>query len=540
MGKTERFLPYKEAEAFTRQLGLKGRRDWYKYCSLGKRPSNMSFNPDRTYKNKGWTDWHRWLNTSAQKFLPYEEAEKIIRGLGIKTFKKWVEYCRDGDRPSNIPASPNIVYKNKGWINWYKWLNVSGQKFLPYKEAEAFVRQLGFKNCRDWHKYCSLGKRPSDVPSAPEKTYKNKGWVDWNAWLGVSNKIYGKKYALNEDYFNKWTYNMAYVLGLWFADGNICGNRFSIILHKKDKYLLENILEDMGANRPLYRHDNCFLIGIENSRLVGGIIKRGGTPAKSLTCKFPKVPKKYLSDFIRGLWDGDGTVFLEKLSGRYHSSFSSGSKRFIYKLDSVLSDNIKDFKSGVYRKVHLTGFGHKFKKESVYYELVVGTNNTCRLRDFMYKNVAGKLVMKRKQERFMNSGKVNLANKDRKYLDYKKAAKIVRSWGLKSKKQWSKYYRSHKIDPRIPITPQSVYAKQWQGWQIWLGYTHSFDSFKKVRSAVRKLKIIRRKQWRSYCRLIKDLKIPFDPERVYKKEGWLGWDDWFGRTKSNKKAKKTA
>ena len=60
--------------------------------------------------------------------------------------------------------------------------------FLPYEEAEAFVRKLGLKSQCDWYKYCKSGKKPENIPSHPEKTYKGKGWNGWGDWLGTGRK----------------------------------------------------------------------------------------------------------------------------------------------------------------------------------------------------------------------------------------------------------------------------------------------------------------------------------------------------------------
>jgi hypothetical protein len=46
---------------------------------------------------------------------------------------------------------------------------------------------------------------------------------------------------------------MAYVLGLWWADGCIYGGKmFDITLHNKDKYILKRIAEELQYEGPLY------------------------------------------------------------------------------------------------------------------------------------------------------------------------------------------------------------------------------------------------------------------------------------------------
>ena len=57
--------------------------------------------------------------------------------------------------------------------------------FLPFEEAREFVRSLGLKSSIEWSEYCKSGKRPNNIPSAPSKVYKNKGWKGMGDWLGT-------------------------------------------------------------------------------------------------------------------------------------------------------------------------------------------------------------------------------------------------------------------------------------------------------------------------------------------------------------------
>jgi len=65
---------------------------------------------------------------------------------------------------------------------------------------------------------------------------------------------------------------------------------------------------------------------------------------KSLTSIFPKVPAKYLPDYIRGLWDGDGCIYFNNHQKSFQSVFVSGSRIFIKKLLLCLKNNIVGFR----------------------------------------------------------------------------------------------------------------------------------------------------------------------------------------------------
>ena len=45
--------------------------------------------------------------------------------------------------------------------------------------------------------------------------------------------------------------------------------------------------------------------------------------------QFPNVPDELVRHFIRGCWDGDGTVYIDKLKRKISAGFVSGSQDFL-------------------------------------------------------------------------------------------------------------------------------------------------------------------------------------------------------------------
>jgi len=128
---------------------------------------------------------------------------------------------------------------------------------LPFDEALSVVRseviKYGVSNQKKWFQYCRAGLKPRNIPSHPSHTYRNKGWVSYGHWLG-NNHVQGcpRKHRVNESFFKTWSHDMAYILGFWFADGNIgrfknTGYHFKITQHKNDAYILSSILNRMNA-----------------------------------------------------------------------------------------------------------------------------------------------------------------------------------------------------------------------------------------------------------------------------------------------------
>ena len=164
----ERFLPFDEARKFVRSLGLKTTAEWEQYSSSGKRPKNIPSWPAKTYKKdfKGLSDW---LGLPERRFLPFTQARKYVREN--MTGRDWWEWSKT-HRPSNIPSRPHIVYRDKGWKGWADWFGGNKNRFLPYKKAKALVGTLGIKRKEEWDILCKKGKKPHRIPTCPEKYYK--------------------------------------------------------------------------------------------------------------------------------------------------------------------------------------------------------------------------------------------------------------------------------------------------------------------------------------------------------------------------------
>jgi len=50
-------------------------------------------------------------------FLPFEEAEELVRKEGLKSGEEWWEWCRDEHRPDNhsLHSTQDV---GKGWVSW--------------------------------------------------------------------------------------------------------------------------------------------------------------------------------------------------------------------------------------------------------------------------------------------------------------------------------------------------------------------------------------------------------------------------------------
>lgn len=193
--KSETKIGWQEARAFARTLGLKNRKEWYVYCKSGQKPASIIWRPDITYKNNGWVSWGDWLGTNFistryRKYKSFEEARELARSLSLKGVQEWQRYAKSNSRPQNISSNPSLTYKGKGWVSWGNFLGTNrGSKrsrvFMEFAEARSFTQSLRLNNCKEWKVYCKSINRPTDLPTNPDKIYKDKGWISWKDFLGI-------------------------------------------------------------------------------------------------------------------------------------------------------------------------------------------------------------------------------------------------------------------------------------------------------------------------------------------------------------------
>jgi hypothetical protein len=122
---------------------------------------------------------------------------------------------------------------------------------------------------------------------------------------------------------------------------------------------------------------------ISSPETVFGRPSLGLSPNKSLTIQFPKMPVSVARHFIRGCWDGDGSVYIDRRTGNVCASFVSGSYDFI---------------QGMVKELNGLGFStrtiHRYHK-SFYFRF---TGNECvKLYHFLYDGVPGDMYLSRKR-----------------------------------------------------------------------------------------------------------------------------------------------
>ena len=194
-----KYYSYDEAKKIVKSYNIKTGREFKDWHTKTK-PKHIPYHPERAYKAE-WTNIYDFLGISEkeskkylsdkkrEKWLSYDEAKKIVIKLKLKSNKEWKTFYKTNSI-SNIPSTPNKVYKGDGWISWADFLgtnNVYAGNFLPFNEAHSFILKQNIFvkdklwNC--WNDWSKSGSRPANIPANPNKVYRNDGWISMLHWL---------------------------------------------------------------------------------------------------------------------------------------------------------------------------------------------------------------------------------------------------------------------------------------------------------------------------------------------------------------------
>ncbi len=144
-------------------------------------------------------------------------------------------------------------------------------------------------------------------------------------------------YYMDEPFLDKWSPELAWLLGLLFADGHIGTDRSRTMLTAKDTKFLEQVRDLLKSNfRIEYAATTPQLI-INRMDRVEKFERYGITKSKTYTATFPFVPIEFIHHFVRGFLDGDGCI---SIRGNHEVSigFEISSKSFADSLFIIIQE----------------------------------------------------------------------------------------------------------------------------------------------------------------------------------------------------------
>jgi predicted DNA-binding protein YlxM (UPF0122 family) len=219
---------------------------------------------------------------------------------------------------------------------------------------------------------------------------------------GIERIVVPESPEIDEWFFKYWSNEMAYVLGVIYTDGNLfCDRRqriYRFSLTQKEPELLNKVLKMMRCNAKIYYRQtgSLYFFNVHHPETYSDLIKLGLLQAKSKTMEFPNVPPEFVRHFIRGCWDGDGSIYIS--GGKLGASYVCGSLKFI---------------QGLVQELHKAGI-HQIKppygrfpliihqgKRSKYYDIKIrGRKSLDKLFNYFYDGVDESMYLERKFKTF--------------------------------------------------------------------------------------------------------------------------------------------
>jgi len=207
--------------------------------------------------------------------------------------------------------------------------------------------------------------------------------------LGFKKQPGSLDYTVNENFFDTWNAEVAYVLGYIVADGclavrpaqcshtlKFCSKDWRLLIKIRKALSSDHLLSFKKVNNKTY-----YLLSIGSKKIIKKLLSLGILPctnsAKTKYQKFPQIPQPYISHFIRGNFDGDGCIYLTKTGKKrnnivLHLNFK-GTISFLNKLSQIVNSQLN-----VTLKVPYTYRGN--------HELCYHNNEAIRILDWLYKN----------------------------------------------------------------------------------------------------------------------------------------------------------
>lgn len=174
-----------------------------------------------------------------------------------------------------------------------------------------------------------------------------------------------------------------------------------------EKELIEDIREKFTPCKKLYTYkhpkgrDYTYSVILTNSYDIEFLRKLGVIERKSKHIRFPKINKKYIADFIRGYFDGDGSVYESRTTTYYNEikniyeyiyvRITSGSYEFLNEMKKVLF-TIYDIESNVYEDSR--------ESTNSYYLAIYKKRSLMKFRNVIYYDDSIK-KLKRKYDKFL-------------------------------------------------------------------------------------------------------------------------------------------
>lgn len=241
-------------------------------------------------------------------------------------------------------------------------------------------------------------KLVNSTPNTIKRFLKNQGIYIRNKAEAIVTSNKNKELYKDSKYFSNQSPNMAWLLGFIASDGTVrkSKNEIKIGLAIKDKEILDKIKQELKLQVEVktYTANNgydCCSLTWTCEQHKKDLSKYSIIPNKTFVLKPPyKLEKKFWIDYIRGYFDGDGSV--NNINNRaLRWQICSASKEILQWMINFFYEEYNIPKVRIYEKVNPSG-------NKLYY-FQYSTNSAKQIYSILY-NTNSTLCLKRKKDKF--------------------------------------------------------------------------------------------------------------------------------------------
>jgi hypothetical protein len=377
----------------------------------------------------------------------FTEARKFVQSLKLKKSGDWNDFSKSGKRPKDIPGHPNHIYK-KNWISWADFLGSDpkfskNRKFRSFAEARNFVQSLKLKNWSEYLSFLKSDKRPSDIPSNPNHIYK-KDWTTWGDFLGTgtiaSYNIQWRSFTKARKFIHSLKLRDSYAWKEYCESGKLPDD-----IPKNPRGVYKNKgwknFGDWVGTGSLHPKDRNYLSYTDAKKIIQKYNLSSSVKWKELkkSGNYPKrLPLDPVSVYAGKGWNGWadflGNDQVQAGSIKYRSftqarkfaqSLNLKSTKYWeqYCKSGKKPKNIPNYPRGVYAGKGWDGWGD-----------------------------------------FLGTGTISFVDRAQNYLSWEEAKieyrRLAKQHGLKNRKDWVIFTRTHKIPKNLPKQPWRTYTKE--------------------------------------------------------------------------------
>jgi hypothetical protein len=208
------------------------------------------------------------------------------------------------------------------------------------------------------------------------------------------------KYKINDFLFENIDNKVSYLLGLIWSDGYV--GKQGIRITSNDIEFLKDIPTHFNMTAPVYlrKGSNAGDLVFNSKHYKSQLLKFGFHNQKSKFGK-PIINDAYFSDFLRGVFDGDGTICNVKNQLRIYIATNKDAGEYIkQKINSLVGIDITLIERKIVKEISING--RRIINNNVCRILQTkNTNDANILMEYIYRD-CGDLHLKRKSEIYNN------------------------------------------------------------------------------------------------------------------------------------------